>query len=147
MAVIKLKENKTMKKPFFMIGTLALITCMFATDLPMKVYLCRKCSMTVFKNGIPNTANCSATGNHQWTNLGLIGTSVYLCSKCKVSVATAQRPNSSNCPATGSHSWNLLGKVGKDQYQCKKCKIRVFMDIRPNSGNCPSGGSHDWNKF
>ncbi len=147
MAIINLRERKTMKKIFFIAGILAFITGLLAADLPLKVWLCRKCSMTVFKSGTPNTANCNATGNHQWTDLGAVGKSVHLCGKCKIVVATERRPNSSNCPATGSHTWNLLGTVGKDQYLCRKCKVNVFMEARPNSSNCPSGGSHDWNKF
>ena len=111
------------------------------------VFLCRKCSVIAIKNTRPNTSNCSSTGSHQWTDLGLEGEKIYLCQKCQKIVKMSSKPNTSNCPASGSHIWNYLGQYGHAQYQCRKCRIRVFTDKMPNSNNCLSGGSHQWSKF
>ena len=124
---------------------MCLVFCMtsFGADIP-RVYLCRKCDISVIKAKRPNTLYCSAKGSHNWIDLGIVGENIYHCRKCRKIVYTAKRPNLIYCSAHGSHTWDLLGQVGKNQYQCRKCSIKISVRNRPSTIYCPAGGSHNW---
>jgi len=48
----------------------------------MRNYLCKKCATLVKSDKKPISFNCPSGGNHQWTDLGEVGTTNYQCQKC-----------------------------------------------------------------
>ncbi len=50
----------------------------------MRNYLCKKCATLVKSDKKPISFNCPSGGNHQWTDLGEVGTTNYQCQMSKM---------------------------------------------------------------
>jgi DNA-directed RNA polymerase subunit RPC12/RpoP len=74
----------------------------------MKNYQCKKCKTHLTGNSTPSGFNCPGGGNHQWTDLGEVGTSNYQCKKCGTLVQSKNTPSGFNCPSDGNHQWTKL---------------------------------------
>ncbi|MDN5355382.1 MAG: hypothetical protein WAQ01_07765 [Bacteroidales bacterium] len=74
----------------------------------MRNYLCKKCATLVKSDKKPISFNCPSGGNHQWTDLGEVGTTNYQCQKCGLLLKSQKKPISFNCPSGGNHQWTQL---------------------------------------
>ncbi len=74
----------------------------------MKNYMCHKCETLIQSATHPKVFNCPSGGNHQWTDLGNVGTENYQCKKCGTTVQSKGRPGVFHCPGGGNHQWTKL---------------------------------------
>jgi predicted RNA-binding Zn-ribbon protein involved in translation (DUF1610 family) len=74
----------------------------------MRNYLCKKCATLVKSDKKPISFNCPSGGNHQWNDLGEVGTTNYQCQKCGLLLKSQKKPISFNCPSGGNHQWTQL---------------------------------------
>lgn len=74
----------------------------------MKNYQCKKCEVTIQGAQTPLTANCPKGSNHQWTDLGEVGSNNYQCKRCSLLLKSKNTPNTANCPKASSHYWTKL---------------------------------------
>ena len=74
----------------------------------MNNYLCQKCNVSVQGNSLPNASGCPSSGNHNWYNLGSVGTHDYQCKKCQTHIKSNSLPNASCCHSSGNHNWYKL---------------------------------------
>jgi hypothetical protein len=74
----------------------------------MKNYQCGKCAVLIQNAATPSPFNCPKGGNHQWSDLGEVGSVNYQCRKCALLLHSKASPSPFGCTAGGNHQWNKL---------------------------------------
>ena len=74
----------------------------------MKNYQCTKCAAHLQNISSPTPFGCPKAGNHQWTDLGEVGSTNYQCKKCSLLIQSKASPTPFSCTAGGNHQWNKL---------------------------------------
>lgn len=76
--------------------------------VPKYWFQCKNCRLTIRKETVPKTAECYNAIDHNWTQLGEVGTTKYLCKNCNTLVNTKTEPVVENCPQSEVHKWEKL---------------------------------------
>jgi len=74
----------------------------------MKNYVCARCGTVLQQDSQPRITPCPAGMNHQFYDVGTVGSTAYQCVKCGVIVQSDGQPKYAPCKSGTNHQWSRL---------------------------------------